>query len=255
MTPEVNDTTNDNALSTLALAGKISLGAVSSDAQPDPEPAGPSLSIPDAAIFHAGERTSRTSPNYVSHPHRDRLNLYILRHASAGTRRLNPKLDLKRPLDKEGKRHCFHLAHVLTAMKLNFDLIVSSPLKRCLQTAQLIGTETGYEARILHAEALKPGAGYAQFERLVHECRTYENVLMVGHNPTLTQFLGQMIAPVALEEEDVPEPARVRLRKGSLARLTLDRGPALLQWMLDPRTVRALYDTSTKSSRRKVSRK
>ena len=60
------------------------------------------------------------------------MNLFILRHASAGTRRLNPLVDLKRPLDKEGKRHCLHLGMILNAMNLNFDLIVSSPLKRSL---------------------------------------------------------------------------------------------------------------------------
>jgi phosphohistidine phosphatase len=47
----------------------------------------------------------------------------------------------------------------------------------------------------------------------------------------------------------------IRLRKGSLARVSFTRGPATLQWLLDPRTVRALYTTSTKSSRRKTSRK
>lgn len=187
-------------------------------------------------------------------PNRSRLNLYIMRHASAGTRRANEKLDVKRSLDKEGKQHCFHLAHVLNGLKVNFDLVVSSPLKRCLQTAQLIGTETGYEAKILHAEALRPGADFAQFQRLVHECRTYENVLMVGHNPTLTLFLGQLIGQVAVDG-DTSAMARVRLRKGSLARVTLERGSGLLQWMLEPRIVRALYTTSTKSSRRKTSRK
>jgi phosphohistidine phosphatase len=34
------------------------------------------------------------------------MNLYILRHASAGTSRENPLLDVKRPLDKEGKQQC-----------------------------------------------------------------------------------------------------------------------------------------------------
>ena len=62
------------------------------------------------------------------------MNLFILRHASAGTRRVNPILDVRRPLDKDGKRHCMQLAHILNAMKFGFDLIVSSPLKRSLQT-------------------------------------------------------------------------------------------------------------------------
>ena len=225
-----------------------------SDTQPNPEPAAPSLSAPDPAIFTGKTRTVRNSRARFADPNSSRRNLYILRHASAGTRRANPKVDVKRPLDKEGKQHCFQLAHVLNALKVNFDLIVSSPLKRCLQTAQLIGTETGYEAKILHAEGLQPDAEYPQFLRLVHECRGYENVLMVGHNPTLTYFLGQLIGGIPADTE-LPSMARVRLRKGSLARVTIDRGPAVLQGMLDPRVVRALYATSTKSSRRKTSRK
>jgi phosphohistidine phosphatase len=182
------------------------------------------------------------------------MNLYILRHASAGTRRINPILDLKRPLDKEGKRHCLHLGMILNAMNLQFDLIVSSPLKRSLQTAQLVGTETGYESKILISNALAPTAKLSQFRRLLRECEKYENVLVVGHNPNITTFLGALIGPAAPADDDV-EGARVRLRKGSLARLTLQRGPATLQWLLEPRNVRALYTTSTKSSRRKTSRK
>ena len=84
------------------------------------------------------------------------MNLFILRHASAGLRRANPVIDEKRPLDKEGKKFCIQLAHVLSALDIQFSLIVSSPLKRCLQTASLVGTETGYEAQILTSTALAP---------------------------------------------------------------------------------------------------
>jgi phosphohistidine phosphatase len=177
------------------------------------------------------------------------MNLYILRHASAGTRRTNPLLDLKRPLDKEGKKHSLQLAHILNALNIQFDLIVSSPLKRCLQTASLIGTETGYESEILHSNALAPEATLKDFHKLLHEFHNRENLLVVGHNPNLSLFLGSLLVPAASPE------ARIRLRKGSLARLVLTRGPATLQGLLDPRTVRALYATSTKSSRRKTSRK
>ena len=192
---------------------------------------------------------------FFTHPNRAGLDVYLMRHASAGTRRLNPKLDVKRPLDKDGKRHCLQLASVLSGLNISFDLIISSPLKRCLQTAQLVGTEMGYEAKILHAQALEPGADFAQFQRLLHECRSYENVLMVGHNPTLTNFLGQLIASNSNQENGHTGMASVRLRKGSIARVTLERGPAMLKWLLDPRITRALYATSIKSSRRKTSRK
>jgi phosphohistidine phosphatase len=184
------------------------------------------------------------------------MNLFILRHASAGVRRTNPLLDRKRPLDKEGKRNCLQLAEVLNAMKLSFDLVVSSPLKRCLQTASLVGTETGYEAKILSSAALAPDASLPQFQNLLSECSGYENLLLVGHNPNLTVFVASLVAqaPSVPPLEAGARPP-IRLRKGSLARLSYSRGPATLQWLLDPRTVRALYATSTSKSRSKTSRK
>ena len=182
------------------------------------------------------------------------MNLFILRHASAGVRRANPVLDIKRPLDKDGKAQCLQLAHVLNALNLSFDLVVSSPLKRSQQTAQLVATETGYEQKIVISNALAPTASFAQFQRLLREHSAAENVLVVGHNPNITQFLGHLLG-VGIHEDPSTTPARIRLRKGSLARLNLQRGTAVLQSLLDPRVVRALYTTSIKSSRRKTSRK
>lgn len=176
------------------------------------------------------------------------MNLFLLRHASAGTRRSNPSLDVKRPLDKEGKKHCLQLAQILNALDVQFDLVVSSPLKRCLQTASLVGTETGYESRILRSNALAPEATLADFQKLMRDCSKSENLLLVGHNPNITAFLGSLISSNGAAP-------RIRLRKGTLARLSLNRGPAVLQALLDPRTIRAAYATSTKSSRRKTSRK
>jgi phosphohistidine phosphatase len=179
------------------------------------------------------------------------MNVFILRHASAGVRRANPLLDLKRPLDKEGKSQCLHLAHVLNAMKVSFDLVVSSPLKRSQQTAQLVATETGYEQRILISNALRPEATYPQFQQLLRDCAVYDNILLVAHNPTLSAFRGTLVGAA----EDDAAMARIRLRKSSIAKVSVQRGPAVLQSLIDPRTVRALYATSTRSSRPKTSRK
>jgi phosphohistidine phosphatase len=187
------------------------------------------------------------------------MNIFILRHASAGLRRVNPILDRKRPLDKEGKRHCLQLAHVLNAMKLQFDVILSSPLKRSMQTASFVGTEMGYEQPILSSPALAPEGTIADFQKLLREYSEFENVLLVGHNPNLTTFLGSIMIPAsacpAMSVDGRSGLTPVRLRKGSLARLNMARGPATLQWLLDPRTVRSLYATSTAKSRRKTSRK
>jgi phosphohistidine phosphatase len=178
------------------------------------------------------------------------MNLYFLRHASAGVRRPNPVIDAKRPLDRDGKQFCLQLAHVLNGMKLQFDLIVSSPMKRCMQTASLVGTETAYERSVQIEPSLAPGGNLAAFRAMLDSLPPVENVLIVGHNPTLTTFLGATISGAV-----GGRIAGIRLRKGALARVDTERRPPTLMWLLDPRIVRALYLSSTKSSRRKTSKK
>jgi phosphohistidine phosphatase len=169
------------------------------------------------------------------------MNLFILRHASAGTSTTDPEVDAKRPLDKEGVRHCLQLSRVLNAMKISFDVIVSSPLKRSLQTAALVATETGYKPRVVQSNNLAPEATLKDFKKLLDEYRDRDNVLVVGHNPNLSVFVGALVVPAAAS------PARIRLRKGSLAKLSFTPGTATLQSVLDPRVVRTLYALSAKS--------
>jgi phosphohistidine phosphatase len=175
------------------------------------------------------------------------MNLYILRHASAGTRRENPLLDVKRPLDKEGKQQCILVGSYLNALNVQFDLIASSPLKRALQTASLVGTEVGYDTKIQVTEALSPGATIATFQQFMASLAKYENVLVVGHSPNLPQFLGSLIVS--------PGRANIRMRKGAIARVDCTRRPGVLNWLVDPRILRGVYTDVTKRSRRKTSRK
>ncbi len=173
--------------------------------------------------------------------------LYLMRHANAGLSKGNPVLDEKRALIKEGKEQCMLMARMLSALKVQVDVIVSSPLKRCLQTAQFVGTELGYEAKVEVSPALRPDADYAAFQQLLEKYANREGVLVVGHNPNLFKFLGRIITGNG--------GAGVRMRKGSVARIDMDRHPPLLQWLIDPRMARAIYASVAKSSRPKTSRK
>lgn len=175
------------------------------------------------------------------------MNLYILRHASAGTRRPNPVLDVKRGLDKEGKQQCITVANLLNSLHVQFDVIASSPLKRALQTASLVGTEMAYESKIMQTDALAPAATINDFRKLLDELHQHENVLIVGHNPNLTQFFSSVLAPNGR--------VSVRLRKAALARIDCSRKPPALQWLVDTRLLRSVYISVGKSSRRKTSRK
>lgn len=175
------------------------------------------------------------------------MMLFLMRHANAGTVRENPELDSKRGLVKEGKEQCMLMARLLGALKVPIDVIVSSPLKRARQTAQLVGTELGYDAQVEVSPALGLNASYADFQRLLEKYADREGILVVGHNPSIFQFLGRMITGNG--------GAAIRMRKGSIACVRADRHPPRLQWLLDPRTARAVYTSVTKSSRPKTSRK
>ena len=183
------------------------------------------------------------------------MNLYVLRHASAGTPRKNEALDAKRPLDKEGKQQCILIANCLNALNVHFDLIASSPLKRAMQTASLVGMEMGYESNIHVTEALNFTGKVTDFHKLVTELSVHENVLVVGHNPNLQQFLSSIITSTSANAVANADLGNIRLRKGTLARVDCTRRPGTLNWLLDARMLRTLYSSVTKSSRRKTSKK
>ncbi len=176
------------------------------------------------------------------------MNIYVLRHSSAGTRRANPLIDIKRPLDKEGKGQCFLIGSYLNALKVQFDHVASSPLKRALQTASLVGTEVGFDGKVEITDALRPEASIAAFQTFVNELTGHENVLLVGHNPNLPLFLAMLI----MNGSSSPSRSAIRLRKGAIARVDLTRRPGILHWLVDPRILRGVYGTATKVTRRRA---
>jgi phosphohistidine phosphatase len=174
--------------------------------------------------------------------------IYFLRHASAGEHLLNPKKDEKRALDKEGIEQCGYVGRALAAIDVQVDVVISSPLKRATQTASLVGNEIGYEGKLQIEAGLKPGANVADFRRMLDKYARSESVMVVGHNPNLSRFLGAVISEPDCE-------ASVELKKGAVARVDMRRTSGTLQWCLTPRALRSLYTAAIESSRPKTSRK
>jgi phosphohistidine phosphatase len=110
-----------------------------------------------------------------------------------------------------------------------------------------VGTELGYDAKVEVSSALGLEADFVAFQRLLEKYADRDDVLMVGHNPNLFKFLGRLITGNG--------GAGVRMRKGSVARIDMSKHPPLLQWLIDPRMARSIYDSVGKSSRPKTSRK
>jgi len=174
--------------------------------------------------------------------------IYFLRHANAGQHVSNPKKDEKRALDETGIEQCGYVGRALAALDTQVEVIISSPLKRAAQTASLVGNEMGYERKLQLDNALRPGTGFGEFRKLLDKYSKYDSIMVVGHNPNLSEFLGRSISETGCE-------AGVELKKGGVARIELGRNSAVLNWCLTPKMLRTLYSAAAESSRPKTSRK
>jgi len=174
--------------------------------------------------------------------------VYFLRHASAGERMSNPKKDEKRALDQAGVEQCGYVGRALAALDAQVDLILSSPLKRSAQTASLVGNEMGYEGKLQLENALRPDASFSDFRALLDKHASREAIMVVGHNPNLSEFLGRCISETGCE-------AVIELKKGAVAKVEMGRNSAVLHWCVTPKILRTLHAAAAESSRPNTSRK
>jgi phosphohistidine phosphatase len=177
--------------------------------------------------------------------------VYLVRHASAGESLSNPKKDEKRPLDADGIEQCGIVGRALAAIDVQPEVIISSPLKRAAQTASLIGNELGYEGKLQFDPAMRPQASFADFRRLLEKYAKQEAIMVVGHNPSITEFLARIITKSNTE-------SLIEFKKGAVARVETRRQGAVLNWFLTPKMARSIQTAavaSAESSQPKTSRK
>jgi len=174
------------------------------------------------------------------------MEIYFLRHASAGKPKLNPKADERRPLDKLGIQQCHIVGRALAALKPDLDLIITSPLTRAQQTAAIVAGEVDQADKLVSDDALRPEAAYEEFEQLLARHKNKNAIMVVGHNPSQTGFLNRLVMG-----EDSSAP--VELKKGAIAKVEKDgSSPAVLKWCMPPKVVRAIQQGSASSSRPKT---
>lgn len=175
------------------------------------------------------------------------MNIYFLRHASAGQHSLGGN-DEKRPLDKTGERQSHDVGRALAALDPKLEVIISSPLTRALQTATIAAAELGHKDKIVTDDGLRPEASYEQFENLLARYGKRKAILLVGHNPSMTEFLMEMLAGGSAEFLDFKKGAVAKIEKA-------DRQSAVLKWCLTPKLVRAIQQASASNSRPKIASK
>lgn len=161
------------------------------------------------------------------------MNIFILRHGIAvdrGTPGFDS--DSERPLTPKGERKLLQVADAMEAMNLNFDIILTSPFIRARDTARIIADSLGAKKRLQETDDLTPGGSPKNLIEHIQAIKPApENILLVGHEPYLSQLVSFLIAG------DIH--ALVLLKKGGLCKLNTDglryARCAMLEWLLTPK--------------------
>jgi phosphohistidine phosphatase len=115
------------------------------------------------------------------------MNLYLIRHSIAENITLDKK-DFDRELTEEGK---FVIKKTSEAWKNyigNVDVVLTSPLKRAIQTAEIISTNLQAKQNLIKDNNLGTGSRTADLIDLLNSLE-YKNVVVVGHQPDLSQHI------------------------------------------------------------------
>lgn len=160
------------------------------------------------------------------------MKLYLLRHGDAGEAG-DPKVkDSERPLTPKGIQRTKQLAEALEQMEVSFDVILSSPLVRARETAEIVARGLKFGGKVELTDSLTP---FGSMENIVHQLTTLrpvpQSVLLVGHEPYLSGFISLLCTGgpgLGLE-----------MKKGALCRLEVTAVGcgrcATLEWLLPPR--------------------
>jgi phosphohistidine phosphatase len=167
------------------------------------------------------------------------MNLYLMRHGVAVAAD-DPSVthDSERPLTSKGVKRMRRAARGLRLLKIPFDAILTSPVLRARQSAEIVATALGMEARWEEISGLAPES---TVEHLLFGLTRYqdrEHLLLVGHEPLLSRTIASLLCGSAEKGFEIP------VRKGSLCRIELNAisppGPAILHWLLTPKQLRLL---------------
>jgi phosphohistidine phosphatase len=161
--------------------------------------------------------------------------LFLLRHGIAVDPGSSGMPDDVRPLTEKGIKRMREIACGLRALDLDLESIVTSPLVRARETAEIVVEALGRSVRLETSSVLATGSDPATIERWL-ESRAEQRLMLVGHNPTLSDLVSLLV--VGARKSPICE-----LKKGGIAALShTQRSSGLyeLSWLAPPRLLRRL---------------
>jgi phosphohistidine phosphatase len=169
------------------------------------------------------------------------VRLLFVRHAIAEDREAfarSHRDDAQRPLTPEGRRKMERGAAGLVELVPELDLLAASPLKRAVETAEIIAKAYG-GLPVERVPELAPGVGVDRFIGWLAGQHARSAVAVVGHEPDLSQLVCAFLSGA--------NGPFLELRKGAACLLEfpgpVGRGAATLDWFLGPKHLRRIGAT------------
>lgn len=129
------------------------------------------------------------------------MQIYLVRHAEA-LERQEGLADEVRHLTRRGRKQAVKQARRLKKNKVRAELIISSPMVRAVQTAELLAVEIGKDAVVAAHPSLALEADAAAVVTMIREAGKLKSLVLVGHEPQLSAVAAQLlgyehVAPLA----------------------------------------------------------
>jgi len=159
--------------------------------------------------------------------------LYILRHGIALPHGTPGVADDERPLTPKGEKRIKEVGRGLAAFGLELDQIITSPLPRACRTAQIVAQELGMVDRLETSSVLSADSDAHTIRDWLRE-RHPDRLMIVGHNPSLSDLFGLLILgevgrfPFELKKGGIAALSATS-RSGSLFQLDWTAPPGLLR--------------------------
>ena len=166
------------------------------------------------------------------------MNLYLLRHGIAAPQGDPAEPDGERPLTTKGAKRMRKAANGLRRLEIRFDAILSSPLLRASQTAEIVAEALGLQTELQQISGLAPESSVENLLLELGRFKNHEHLILVGHQPLLGET-----AAFLLRGTD-KSGLNISFKKGGLCRIEIDtlppHEPGTLHWLLAPRQLRLL---------------
>ena len=142
------------------------------------------------------------------------MRVYFLRHGIAEDARTWSGSDFDRALTDEGRERMEREAKAIDHLSLGLKRIITSPLLRAKQTAEIVADRLKMNDDLVEDPKLAGGFTFDRLAGMLAAQGMPESVLLVGHEPNMSVSLGRAIGS-----------ANVELKKAGLAGVEFAEAP------------------------------